>query len=58
MNEYIVKISMKADSPDQVKELGNLLQFAVNNINRADLVKMLSKVKQNPSIVKKALNFI
>lgn len=56
--EYVVKIKIEAENDNQVRELGNLLQFSVNNINRAELIKLLSKVKENPSIVKTALKFI
>jgi len=58
MAKYEVKIKIEANSPAQVQELGNLIQHAVANINRDELVKLLSKVKDNPGIVKTALKFI
>lgn len=58
MAKYAIKIEIESQSETQVKELGNLIQFAVNNINRDELVKLLSKVKTNPGIVKTALKFI
>jgi hypothetical protein len=58
MTEYEVKIRIKAEKPDQVKELGGLIQFAVNNVVRNDLVKLLNAAKNNPAIVKRALMFL
>jgi len=58
MSKFSVKIIVEAESPENVTEIGNLLQFAVTNIDRNDLVKLLSKVKQNPGLVKTALKFI
>ena len=58
MASYEAKIKIEASEPNQVGELANLIQFAVLNIDRNDLVKLLTKVKQNPSIVKTALKFI
>lgn len=58
MPKYAIKIELESQSETQVKELGNLIQFAVNNINRDELVKLLAKVKTNPGIVKTALKFI
>ncbi|NLF43967.1 MAG: hypothetical protein GX587_14840 [Bacteroidales bacterium] len=58
MSKFSVKIIVEAESPENVTEVGNLLQFAVTNIDRNDLVKLLSKVKQNPGLVKTALKFI
>jgi len=55
---YEAKIKIEASEPTQVGELANLIQFAVQNIDRNDLVKLLTKVKQKPSIVKTALKFI
>ena len=48
----------EASDPSHVGELANLIQSSVMNIDRNDLVKLLTKVKQNPSIVKTALKSI
>lgn len=58
MAKYVVKVEIEANEPTQVQELGNLIQHAVSNIDRKDLVTLLSKVKGNPGIVKTALKFI
>lgn len=58
MPKYITKIEVEASSPEKVVEIGNLIQFAVTNINHDDLTKLLSKVKAKPEIVKTALKFI
>lgn len=52
------KIQITANSAQEVQNLANLLQNTVNVVEHADLVKLLTKVKQNPAIVKKALPFI
>ena len=58
MTQYDIKIRVQTETPAQCQELGNLLQNAVNVVAHSDMVKLLSKVKQNPSIVKTALKFI
>ncbi len=57
MAKYKVGIIIE-DEPVQVQELGNLIQNAVDNVENSDMIKLLSKVKQNPSLVKKALKFV
>ena len=52
------KIVITADSPEQIQELANCIQYAVNSISIDDLTKLLMKVKENPSIIKTALKFI
>lgn len=61
MPKYRIKIELDSKSPEQVKQVGNLIQYAVNNVEQDDLVLLLEKVQQNPGIVKSALgalNFI
>jgi len=58
MPKYILKIEIEQNSPEKVHELGNLIQFAVANIDHEDLTKLMSKVKSKPDIVKTALKFI
>lgn len=58
MAQYEVKIRISADTPAEVQELGNLIQNTVNNVDNADMVKLLGKVRNNPKIVKTALKFI
>ncbi|MCQ2607741.1 MAG: hypothetical protein MJ197_03540 [Bacteroidales bacterium] len=58
MAQYIVKININAESATEVKNLGNGIQNAVNNIAHEDLQKLLNAVAKNPSLVKTALKFI
>lgn len=58
MPKYVVKIEVDADNPQQVQQLGNLVQYAITHIPHEDLAKLLSKVKEKPGIVKTALKFI
>jgi hypothetical protein len=58
MAQYDVKIRIDAETPNEVKNLGNSIQNAVNIINHADLQKLLDAVQKNPSLVKTALKFI
>lgn len=58
MKAYDIKIRVQTETPADCLEIGNLLQNAVNVVAYNDLVKLLTKVKQNPSIVKTALKFI
>ena len=58
MKQFDVIIKISAETPEQCLLLGNLLQNAVNKVDNADLVKLLTKVKQSPAIVKTALKFI
>jgi hypothetical protein len=58
MKNYDVKIRVSTETPEECMQLGNLLQNAVNAVDNKDLVKLLSKVKENPKIVKTALKFI
>lgn len=58
MKQYEVKIKISAPNDDTVRQLGNLLQNTVHVVDNQDLIKLLTKVKQNPQIVKTALKFI
>jgi hypothetical protein len=58
MAQYDIKIRVQTETPAACQELGNLIQNAVNVVAHSDMVKLLTKVKQNPSIVKTALRFI
>ena len=58
MKEYNITIKVQTETPAACLELGNLLQNTVNVVAHNDIVKLLTKVKQNPSIVKTALRFI
>lgn len=57
IKKYKVGIEIN-DTPEHVQQLGNLIQFAVSNVENTDMITLLSKVKSNPSLVKKALRFI
>jgi hypothetical protein len=58
MKTFKIGITIKAETPDTVKEVGNLIQNTVNLVEQEDIVKLLTKVVKNPSIIKKALKFI
>jgi len=58
MKIYDIKIRVQTETPADCQKLGNLIQNAVNVVNHSDMTKLLSKVQQNPSIVKTALKFI
>ncbi|HPW66092.1 MAG TPA: hypothetical protein PLS84_03305 [Salinivirgaceae bacterium] len=58
MKQYEVKIKISAPNDETVKLLGNLIQNTVNVVDNQDLIKLLSKVKQNPGVVKTALKFV
>ena len=58
MRKFKIGITIEADTSEQVKELGNLLQNAVNKVEQEDIVKLLRKVVKNPKIAKTALKFI
>lgn len=58
MRKFKIGITIEAESPEKVKEVGNLIQNAVNKVDQEDIVKLLSKVAKNPGIVKNALMFI
>ena len=58
MAQYDIKIRVQTETPAACQELGGLIQNAVNVVAHNDMVKLLTKVAQNPSIVKTALKFI
>jgi hypothetical protein len=58
MKTYDIKIRISTETPDECQQLGNLLQNSVNMVNTADLIKLLTKLKNNPGLVKTALKWI
>jgi len=58
MRKFKVGITIEAESPETVQQLGNLIQNAVNKVEQEDIIKLLSKVAKNPKIVKTALRYI
>jgi hypothetical protein len=58
MRKFKIGITIEAEKPEKVKEVGNLIQNAVNKVEQEDIIKLLTKVAKNPGIVKKALRFI
>jgi hypothetical protein len=58
MRTFKVNITIDAETPEKVKEVGNLLQNAVNKVEQRDIIKLLKKVASNPNIVKTALNYL
>ncbi len=57
MKKFKVSITIEAESPETVQKVGNLIQNAVNKVEQKDMIRLLEKVAQNPSIVKTALKF-
>jgi hypothetical protein len=55
---YKISITTPAPDADGAKKLADLLQSVAQTVDYADIVKLLSKVKKNPAIVKTALKFI
>lgn len=58
MRKFKVGITIEADTTETVQQVGNLLQNAVNNVDKEDMIKLLTKVVKNPKIVKTALRYI
>lgn len=58
MRTFKVGITIEADTSETVKQVGNLLQNAVNKVEQQDMIKLLTKVVKNPRIVKTALRYI
>lgn len=58
MKKYKVTITIEAPSTEAVKQVGSLLQGAVNKVEQQDMIRLLDKVVRNPGIVKTALKFI
>lgn len=58
MRKFKVGITIEADTTETVKQLGNLIQNAVDKVEQEDIIKLLSKVAKNPTIVKTALRYI
>ncbi|WP_430811638.1 MULTISPECIES: hypothetical protein [unclassified Carboxylicivirga] len=58
MRTFKIGITIEAETPERVKEVGNLIQHAVNKVEQEDMLRLLTKVVKNPGIVKKALKFI
>jgi len=58
MKQYNVTIKLNANDDNACLMLGNLLQNAVNVVEYNDMVKLLTKVKQNPRIVKTAVSLL
>ena len=56
----VYTITLKVAAPDlaAAQNLGNLLQNCANTVEHTDIIKLLEKVKKNPSLVKTALKFI
>jgi nitrogen fixation/metabolism regulation signal transduction histidine kinase len=58
MKKFKVGITIEADNTEVVQQVGNLIQNAVNKVEQADMIKLLTKVAKNPNIVKTALRYI
>ncbi len=58
MKKFKIGITIEAESPEKVQKIGNLIQHAVNNLDKEDIIKLLEKVARNPSVVKNAMFFI
>ncbi len=58
MKKFKVGITIEAETPETVKQVGNLIQNTVNKVDQEDIIKLLTKVVKNPGIVKTALRYI
>ncbi len=58
MARYSFKITLNADTETEAKALASLIQKTVNTIDKKDIMRLLAKVVESPSIVKTALKFI
>jgi len=51
-------IRVQGDNQTQIDETASLLQEFLDKINPADLLKLLKKAVDKPSVIKTALKFI
>ncbi|WP_171973260.1 hypothetical protein [Saccharicrinis aurantiacus] len=58
MRKFKVGITIEANTTETVKQVGNLIQNAVDKVEQEDIIKLLTKVAKNPTIVKTALRYI
>ena len=58
MGKFKIGITIEATNTEKVKQVGNLIQNTVNKVEQEDMIKLLTKVVKNPSIVKTALKYI
>lgn len=58
MAQFKAGITITSDSADDAQKVAQLVQHAVATVDLKDMIKLLSKVKENPKIVKTALKFI
>jgi len=58
MRKFKVGITIEADTTETVKQVGNLIENALDKVEQEDIIKLLSKVAKNPTIVKTALRYI
>jgi len=58
MKNFNKNITVLADDEMEAIQITSLLQNTLNVVEKNDIKKLLTKVKQNPSIVKTALKFI
>lgn len=58
MGKFKIGITIEADRTEKVKQIGNLIQNTVNKVEHEDMIKLLTKVVKNPTIVKTALKYI
>lgn len=58
MKKFKVGIIIEAEKTETVKQVGKLLQNAINKVEQEDIIKLLTKVANNPGIVKTALLYL
>ena len=58
MGKFEKNITVIADDAMEAAQIASLMQNTVNVVDKRDIIKLLTKVRQNPSIVKTALKFI
>lgn len=55
--QYKLTIKVDAQSDDEVKRLGALLQKVLQSSNKQDVILLLEKVAKNPALIKTAIRF-
>ena len=48
MRKFKVGITNEADTTETIKQLGNLIQNAVDKVEQEAIIKLLTKVAKNP----------
>lgn len=52
------RVLISAESEEEVNQIAELLQDTIDTVDNQDLIKLLTSVKNKPSIVKTALSYL